>query len=201
MNEPLLTVRRDIEKPPGGWKYTVPETGVVILGDFFSEMWPKIVRHYEANSLPVPDRELVEDRACRESPGGRCGPRRPKPVAGMLPHLTLGLVERFLLTVWGALKARRVVSREEALRRAEICRSCELLTGGIGGCRGCYTLLKAAEKLVSDNPVKMDEDKDVCGACGCYTPLLTWLPQDVLNEAVGDTMPRYKEGHCWRLEK
>ncbi len=200
MNEPLLSVRRDIEKPPGGWKYTVPETGVVILGDFFSEMWPKIVRHYEANSLPAPDRELVEDRACRESPGGRCGPRRPKPVAGMLPHLTLGLVERFIKTVWQSLKDRDFVSREEAERRAAVCAGCPLATGGIGGCESCFDLIRKTREFVQASPIQFDEGKDVCGACGCYLPAKVLLANKTLDRAEGQEKPRYWE-KCWRLEK
>ncbi len=200
MNEPLLTVRRDIEKPPGGWKYTVPETGVVILGDFFSEMWPKIVRHYEANSLPVPDRELVEDRACRESPGGRCGPRRPKPVAGILPHLTLGLVERFIKTVWQSLKDRDFVSREEAERRAAVCAGCPLATGGIGGCKSCFDLIRKTREFVQASPIQFEKDKDVCGACGCYLPAKVLLANRTLDRAEGQEKPRYWD-KCWRLEK
>ena len=199
--EPLLAVLRDIEKPPGGWTYTVPETGVVITGDFFSsDLWPKIVRHHEANGLGEPDRGLVEDRACRESPGGRCGTRQPKPVAGMLPHLTLGLVERFLLTVWQTLKDRDFVSREEAERRAAICRSCPLVTGGIGGCEGCFDLIRKARDFVQSSPIKFEENKDACGACGCFLPAKVLLSNKTLDRAEGEQKPRYWE-KCWRLEE
>ena len=198
--EPLLAVLRDIEKPPGGWRYTVPETGVVITGDFFGEIWPQVVRHHAANGLPAPEREIVEDRACRESPGGRCGARKPKPVAGSLPHLTLGHVERFLKTVWQTLKDRDFVSREEAERRAEVCRGCPLITGGIGGCENCFDTVRRAKKLVEKNPIKFEEGKDVCGACGCMLFAKVAISNKTLDRAEGSEKPRYWEG-CWRLEK
>lgn len=201
-DDPLLTVLRDVEAPPGGWRYTVPETGVVVTGAFFGETWRKVVRHCAANGLPEPDRALVEDRACRDSPdvGTRCGPAKPKPVDGMLPHLTLGLVERFLKTVWETLKARDFVSAAEAERRATICRSCPLATGGIGGCEGCFNLLRKARDFVEASPIKFEENKDACGACGCFLPAKILISNKTLDKAEGSTRPKYWEG-CWRLEK
>jgi hypothetical protein len=197
-----LAVLRDVEAPPGGWRYTVPETGVTITGAFFEETWRKVVRHHAANGLPEPSRERVEDQSCRESSGvgTRCGPVKPKPVAGMLPHLTLGLVERFLKTVWETLKARDFVSLEEAERRAEICRSCPLATGGIGGCEGCFSLIRKAKDFVGTSPIKFEENKDACGACGCFLPAKILISNKTLDKAEGEQRPRYWE-KCWRLEK
>lgn len=200
-HEPLLAVQRDIEAPPGGWRYTVPATGVVLTAAFFSDLWPQVVRHHAANGFPAPEREEIEDAACRETrpPGSRCGRRKPKPVAGELPVLTLNMAERFLKTVWETLKARDFVSREEAERRAAICKACPLITGGIGGCRGCFTLVRAAEKLIDMNPVKFAEEQDACGACGCFLPAKILLSNKTLDKAEGSTKPRYAAG-CWRLE-
>lgn len=204
----MRAVIRDIEKPPGGWKYTVPETGITVTGDFFSILYKRVVDHRRANRLPVPDdyREFLEDAACRETqpPGSRCGESKPKPVGERpIQHLMLNRVERFLKTVWQAILERKFVSREEAQRRVDVCMGCPLRTTMPGGCTGCYTLVKKADALLRKNGairIGADEDgfvRDVCGACGCIIPLKAALDNGTLDRAEGDHRPPYWEG-CWR---
>jgi hypothetical protein len=203
MNNELLIVQRDINSPPGGWRYTVPQTGVTITAPYYSSLLPRVVKHLKANALEV-DEDVIMDGACRETPNlpaGWCCPKPEKPVEGSLPHLTLRHLDRFIKSIWHTLLSRDFVSREEAERRAEVCKSCPLVTGGLGGCSTCYSLLRATEKLIQSNPIKMDTDKDVCGACGCHIPLLVWCKNSTLDKAAGEVMPKYLEGHCWRLEK
>lgn len=203
--EDLLTVLRDVNSPPGGWRYTVPETGITIKAQFFNGLKQRVIKHLQANGVTISDERLLvfEDGACRETqpPGSWCAKRAPKPVEGKLPHLTLAHLDRFLKSIWYAITQRDFVGREEAERRAEICRTCPLITGGLGGCSGCYTLLKKAQSLVEKNPITMDAGAEVCGACGCYVPILVHLKNSTLDKAVGEKMPKYAEGHCWRLEE
>lgn len=203
----MLAVRRDIEKPPDGWRYTIPETRCLITADFFEDLWKKILRHRQANNLPIPDdyRAFVEDAACRETspPGSRCGEARPRPQAQKpIPVLLLSHVERFLKTVWQAIVDRKFVTREEARRRIDVCMTCPLRTTMPGGCTGCYSLLRKAESMVSGGLFDIPEDadgfkRDVCGACGCYVPLKAALENSTLDKAEGSERPAYWEG-CWR---
>jgi len=203
----MRAVQRDIEKPPGGWRYTVPETGLVITGGFFEEVWTRTLAHRKANNLPIPEdyREFLEDAVCRETnpPGSRCGERRPRPVEKPIQHLLLSHVERFLKTVWQAVLDRKFVPREEALRRVDVCLTCPLRTTMPGGCTGCYTLVKKAESIIRKNgaiEISADPDgftRDVCGACGCFIPLKVVLENGTLNRAEGEKRPAYWEG-CWR---
>jgi hypothetical protein len=202
----MRAVIRDIEKPPGGWKYTVPETGVTLTADFFEILWGKLVKHLAANNLPEPDRIVVEDAACRETnpPGSRCGERKPRPVADRpIQYLMLSHVERFLTTVWQAIVDRKFVPREEAQRRVDVCLACPLRTTMPGGCTGCYTLVRKAEALLHKNgAITIGEDpdgfkRDVCGACGCFIPLKVALENRTLDKAEGSRRPAYWAG-CWR---
>lgn len=202
--EDLLTVVRDVNSPPGGWKYTPPQTGVTITAPFFVTLKDRVTRHLRANGVVIDDDLLleIEHGACVETnPGSWCAKRAPKPVDGALPHLTLAHLNRFIKSIWHTLVSKDFVTREEAERRAEICKTCPLVTGGLGGCATCYDLLRATEKLIQKNPIQMDADKDVCGACGCHIPLLVWCRNSTLDKAAGEKMPKYREGHCWRLEK
>ena len=202
----MLTVQRDIEKPPEGWRYTVPETGVTLKGDFFEVVWNQLVRHCKANNLPEPDRVYVEDAACRETnpPGSRCGVRKPRPSEDKpIQHLMLSHVERFLTTVWQAILDRKFVDRDEAVRRVNVCLGCPLRTTMPGGCTGCYTLVRKAESILRKRgSIEIAEDadgfkRDVCGACGCFIPLKVVLENRTLDRAEGEKRPAYWEG-CWR---
>lgn len=204
----MKAVLRDIEKPPDGWRYTVPETRCLIKADFFEDLWKKVIRHRDANRLPIPDdyREFLEDAACRETnpPGNRCGEAKPKPRAsGPIPVLLLSHVERFLKTVWQAIVDRKFVSPDEALRRVEVCLDCPLRTTMPGGCTGCYSLLDKAKKILGKRgAIEIREDldgfkRDVCGACGCVIPLKVVLENATLNKAEGSERPAYWE-KCWR---
>lgn len=205
-NEDLLTVVRDVNSPPGGWKYTVPETGVTITGSHYALLKSRVIQHLNANSLPV-DEDLIEHGACVETkpPGSWCSKREPKPIAGM-PVPLLGAVEVFLKCIWAAIVGREFVPRAEAERRLGICMKCPLRGASPGGCTGCYTLLKKANSLLEDKGafvIAADEDgfvRDTCLACLCVLPLKVWLGDKTLNQCEGSSRPPYAAG-CWRLEK
>lgn len=200
--EPKLEVKRDIESPPGGWRYTVPQTGVTIIGEFFRDLYQKVRAHMAANSLPMDDwfKDEVMDGACRETnPGTRwCLRKDPKPVAGMLPHLNLIMAETFIRSVIGAIKARKLVSHEEAKRRYDICMNCPLATS-IGGCLGCRGTLKLVQNIMLKNRLPDDPAKRWCGACGCHLSVKPWLPNEVLDQAE-KVRPQYHPS-CWRREE
>lgn len=197
----LLHVQRDVESPPGGWKYTVPETGVTLTAQFYNVLLPMIVAHLKANGHEVSDAALlvIEDGVCRETrpPGSWCAKRTPKPVDGTLPFLTLTTAERFLKTVWGTIRDRKFVSRAEAERRLAICMSCPLATS-IGGCSGCHSIVKKVTEFMDRaNPLTVEEGKEFCGACGCLLLAKSAIPNETLDRAEGESRPRYWEG-CWR---
>lgn len=207
MSEPLLTVLRDINSPPGGWRYTPPQTGVTLTASHYSFLRDKVIRHLKANGFEV-DEAAIEDGACRETPaaGRWCGPAAPKPVAGM-PVPLLAAVEAFLSCTWQAILARRFVPREEAERRLAICLTCPLRSDAPSGCGGCYTLLRKAKDLMGGKSaltVEPDADgtvRDTCSACLCLLPLKVFMTSETLDKCEGDRRPPYQEGYCWRLEK
>lgn len=201
----LLIVQRDINSPPGGWKYTVPQTGVTITAPFYSSLLPRVVKHLKANGLEV-DEDVIMDGACRETkpPSNWCCPKPEKPLADM-PIPLLSGVEAFLKSVWGVLKMRKLVPPEEAQRRAAICRDCPYRTTSPGGCVTCVSLIRQANELIDRNPVKFDADedgtvRDTCRACLCLCHIKAWIPTSVLDKAEGQNRPNYHPG-CWRLEK
>ena len=193
-----LTVSRDIESPPGGWKLTVEQTGVTIAAPFFRILHQRVAAHMRANSLPMPEDfdEWCADAACRETGCGRpfCGGAPEKEVSGM-PSLNYALVARFLKTMIGVIRDRKFVSNELAESRRAICMNCPLRRETIGGCMfGCKALLrKAARALANDHA---DPKLGFCGACGCWLKLKTLVPNPTLDRAEAERPPYHES--CWR---
>ena len=198
MSDPLLTVTRDVEAPPGGWRYTVPETGVELRSNYAKTLRVRVRAHLEANGLPVPDDDTLNDAICRYNGFGApfCGCSTPKPKAELRKHLTLATASRFVMTMMEVAKSRRFVSREEAERRMAVCMGCPLAVA-IGGCEGCSAVFRTINRLLRRSPVAADKGREFCGACGCLLKLKTLIPNDVLDRAETERPP-YAEG-CWRL--
>lgn len=194
-----LTVSRDIESPPGGWKLTVEQTGVTITAPFFRILHQRVAAHMRANSIPISDDfdEWCADAACRETGCGRpfCNGALEKEISGKLPYLTLAMAKRFIETMSIVIRERRFVPREEAERRAEICRGCELATS-IGGCKGCSSVFRRMERALKHDPIPMPPNKEFCGACGCVIRLKVLIPNDILDRAEAER-PKYAT-QCWR---
>lgn len=200
-DEPRRVVTRDIEQPPGGWKYTVPETGVQIKAPYAASLLSRVKQHMAANSIPIPGdfKEVFEDAACRESElyGPFCGGAEPPVIGGMPVRITIGTAQRFIQTMMQVAKDRAFVSREEAERRAAICMQCPLV-GHASGCSACNAAFKSVSKLLTGFPLQMEPYKEFCGACGCYLPLKAWIPNETLDRAETEKPPYHER--CWRLE-
>jgi len=210
---PLKAILRDIEAPPGGWHFTVPETGLVIDAPYFKPLKGKVLRHMMANSIPIRRDfdEWLPDEACRQNNLGHpwCGAPPPVKHPQVATVLSLSVAKRFLRTVLHAIKERAFVPEEEALRRAQVCIECPLV-GEIGGCRGCGSVFAAVSRALPNNPAgdlleaSCEEEgldrraKDFCLACGCYVRAKVWLENSTLDKAEAGDRPDYWE-NCWRL--
>lgn len=201
-----LSVLRDIQSPPGGWRYTVPQTGVTLTAGFFRPLYRKVVAHMDANGIEVGEdfRSIVEHGACIETkpPGSWCGVAKPKAVRSNRPAAMLFYVDRFLRSVWHALRDRKFESSEVIEQRVSVCLTCPLRSGLPAGCPSCYSLLKSALKFVEKSPNRIQPDEDgvtrnACGACWCLIDAKVLLPNATLDKAEGSERPLYWEG-CWR---
>lgn len=195
------TITRDIEQPPGGWRYTVPETGTEITAASALTLRTKIRKHMVANSIPVPDDfdDWINHLICQQTGLGSpfCGGATAKRVAGM-PRLSLAMASRFIRSVIQVIKDRKLVDRAEAERRIAICNACPLATS-IGGCRGCSSAFRQIERALAKSPITTTPEKEFCGACGCLLRAKVMIPNDTLNKVEASERPPYAEG-CWRNE-
>lgn len=191
-----IAVTRDVTQPPGGWKLTVPQTGVTVTAPFYKVLKSRVLAHMTANGITEDDFDAwCQDAACRESGHGRpfCGAAEAKHDP-KLPLLTKALAARFLSTMIGVIRDRRFVSREDAERRAAVCLACPLHRETIGGCTNCAALFRKVERAMTGYP--LDERLGWCGACGCKLSLKCWIDNRTLDRAEA-AKPPYAEG-CWR---
>jgi hypothetical protein len=187
-----LTISSDTQMPPGGWKFTVPQTKVTLRANYAGTLHGRVNAHLLANGHPVIGRAEFEDACCRESGHGEpwcTGVKNPRPVT------TLAKVKSFLKTMKVVVQERKFVDADERERRLTICRACPLLTTEGLGCHNCVDDLRAVEKEVGPLPPGA---VDTCAACGCLVVLKTAIANESLDRAeAGESVP-YDPG-CWRL--
>lgn len=198
MKKPTQTV----ETPPGGWKYTEPQTGVTITHTNFRAFMAKIFEHREANELFTGSgwKDDVLDLVCRQNPTTICHDE-DKPERRM----DLSDVRRFAITLSNWIgQGAQWVPQEEAERRATICS-----TGNngapcprnktINGCWGCKGALNWIVEMMGNRTTSRDADLQQCSACFCTLRAKCHIPLEVMlegQEPLAD-LPEY----CWMAEK
>lgn len=187
-------VASDTTMPPGGWKLTVPETGVTVTAPYANALHKRVNAHRQANGLPTIDPAEFEDAACTES--GHGAPWCSGVTGPVKAPTTMDAIRRFLRTMVVLAKRREFVSKEEHARRMEICAGCPKLSIEGLGCHGCIADLRAVEREVGEMP---PGNVLACSACLCLCWPKAWLTNETMDEAEKDNMPAYEIGHCWRL--
>lgn len=188
MNHAIVS---DISMPPGGWKLTVPETGMTLRSNYAGSLMGKVNAHRAANGLPAMGQAEFDDAACRESGHGApwcTGVKNPR-----VPT-TMDAVRRFLKTMLELAKRREFVSKEEHERRMEICRGCPAVGIEGLGCHGCISDLREVEKEVGTMPAG---NVLSCSRCLCLCWPKAWLTNGTMDEAEKSDPPDYAPG-CWR---
>tara|TARA_R110002153_G_scaffold93463_2_gene225952 strand:+ start:4089 stop:4688 length:600 start_codon:yes stop_codon:yes gene_type:complete len=185
--------------PPGGWRYLQPTT----LKWFSSTTWGALVsevtRHREYKGIDATTvSEDIQDQLCLSLTGGEC---RAKPgeeyipvfdrTQTLTPGMVLSLSKGLLAFI---LKGAKWVDKEEADRRADICRGCPFnKPAALCSCSSAY---KAINQAVPED--RIPKGVDVCMACGCSLKAKINLPLSVISASVqkGQEFPP----HCWQLE-
>lgn len=195
-----MKILQDVESPPGGWKMTVPQTGVTLTAPFAKSLRNKVRAHLDANDIEEPDdfEEWFEELTCRESGHPTLCGNPPPALSEKQRLITPSKAKRFMRTVLTLLQDRKLVSREEAQRRMDICAECPM-AGDIGYCWGCETLYRKIRRMLQSSPVEPPKGKRFCMACSCLLKAKTYIPNDTLDKAEKGDRPEYAKG-CWRNE-
>lgn len=200
--------------PPGGYKYTDPDTGFQTSGLDYRQVIQRAAKHRQANHLPVP--EDFEARVltvwCKQWGPSWCRmetPKAPAAPAGFFKGLRRSIessrVFRGTAALAKLLSKANLVSPEVMAARGEVCRACPM-RGASAACVGCSAVGKTLHRLIGKDRVAAAEEavttKDsrgltACEGCGCYLPGKVWLSakanQDLTPPAIRAKLP----ASCW----
>lgn len=190
--------------PPGGWKYTVPETGKTI-GPYtgFAQLKTELQQHYQASGYPMPDNILdkVEGQICSFNPEyceEGSDVLRGIAARGKLAH-TFHTAYQCLTT----LSANRDANGEKptmelASARAETCATCPKNTE-VSGCSACNfsALDRLVQKLVGASKTPLDSKLKFCSVCHCNLKAKIWTRLAAIEKGMSDDQMKELPETCW----
>jgi hypothetical protein len=186
---------RDV--PPGGWRYTQPETAVHFFAYSYDELLTKVKEHREYKGFPVDTlAQDIERQLCLQLDTDRCKAEPGedyRPVDDLTQRLTTAMVvslnKALVAFVAGGAK---FVELAEANERAAACRGCPFnKPASACSCHAAYRLIEAAIPKERRQP-----GISVCMACGCSLQAKVNLPLDVVAAALDPNihLPEW----CWQ---
>lgn len=191
--------------PPGGFHWVEKHNGaeIKLTGDGVDNLAQTIEKYRLTNGIPLGDpKKDVVDFICSNWPHF-CNQNENHPfLEGNIPGSTAGLATRvasWMTRLWN-IGANNFVKDEEANRRAEICRGCEMNKDfRAGGCSSCVqgtdrlAFLWLTRRAISDH--KLWHGLRACRATGAHLQAAVFAskqPEPSSEEALQFTP------QCWR---
>lgn len=190
--------------PPGGWRYTVPETKQSFAESNLEALLKTLKAHYRATGYDVPLDlvERIEAFICAEVPEYcGAGPSALSQVVGKIEDavLTFHAVIQGMRTLagWVAGSGERV-ALEVAEKRASICARCPLNVQP-KGCTGCNmgVLRQLTEKFVGGKRTSYYEQLKACKACACQLNAKVHLPRSNIWPKMSEKQKAQLPSECW----
>jgi hypothetical protein len=185
--------------PPGGWRYLQPGTNVWFYENNWDLLVSKVQTHRKYKDIEVGDVSAdIQAQICMSMTNGECRPvgdEEMRPVidrtSRLTPDMVMSLSKGLLSFI---LRGATWVDKEEADRRAEICRGCPFnKPAALCSCSAAYQTIN---KVVPAE--RIPAGIDVCMACGCSLKAKVNLPIEV----VADSLQKDQQfpSFCWQLE-
>jgi len=186
--------------PPDGWRYLQKETQTWIRANIHEELVDAVCAHRQYKGLTPTDRESVsrdiQRQICLGAKPGVCRGETGEeyqPFPDLARELSLKKIAAFSETLVAWLKAGgHMVSKEETILRANICRGCPFNRPAPNcSCTPFYMLI--ASLIPSD---RRETGLFVCGLCGCALQAKVLAPLKVAKEGNPDglKLPSW----CWQ---
>lgn len=188
----------------GGYVITDPMTGIQVSGGNFDMLLRSAMESRRANSVPIGigfEQEL-ETWVCEKYPS-ECedigeGKIRKR-------YLTLrDIVAGSQVMLSQVMNSRKVVDREEAERRGQICVNCPLNDRFSKPCHGmCPELAAVVGWITGAQGTRHDAALHGCQICGCFNQAAIWVPLDAQWKALTDEQKEQfktakKTLGCWK---
>ena len=204
----LLSLIPKSEIPPGGFQFTVPETGISFAEFNKNDLFRKVEQHYLGNDLQLPEdwKERIEHRICESLPTGWCVDKAGEEARGsgctVTTDMILKGVRSLAQLVFEAFKGNDIfVKQPEAEARAEICSKCTM-NRDTSTCTTCAAMKEIIEKVAlikCSRKTKADRNLKNCCKCGCRNEAIVHIKKDILLAGQdGGDMLVYPEW-CWKV--
>lgn len=194
-----------VNTPPGGWRYTVPETGKTI-GPFsnWEQLESNVLKHYAASGYEAPRTtllDLVEAQICSAEPD-YCG--KPGIIGRFASYMVASAhtfhtaFECLSTLIKNRTSGTEKPSQELADRRAATCSECPQ-NKEVTGCSTCSSkkLGSLIEKIVGASRTKYDGQLRYCAVCHCNLRAKVWTKHDAIWDSMGDGMKAALPETCW----
>lgn len=193
--------------PYGGmYKIERKDLGMVGIGTTFEMLERNVKAYRRANGLPIGlgFSEELETQICINYP------KECEATSDILPlQRRIGYDDVVRGTkVLAELKLRlggKLVSQEEATRRAHICNNCKMAQVFPTPCSGfCGELKSLIDQIVGGYGTFLDGDKRACGICRCFLASHVRVPYAALEAGLDEEMKAQfaeaaKELGCWKV--
>ena len=182
--------------PPGGWKYTQPESGLAFRAVTYGQLLEFVRNHRKGNKYDVSPgwEERFEEEFCTQNrligtPWCLIENTEPK----MARPWGVADVRRFLNSAAAIAREGKAafVEQETAETRAEVCANCPF-NATLPGCFGCNNLTELIAKIRGSRTTSRDSKLRHCMVCGCVNSVKVWLKDSVVD-STGLEFP----DHCW----
>jgi len=192
--------------PPGGYRFTVPETGYKIGNEHtMAGLLLRVRQHYSDNGIPLPQdyQDRIEDQMCKQLPSEWCNytggsSHNPENMISA-DNIIKGITSLYTMAV-ETLKGKDVfVSQEEANQRAAICTRC-YQNKNANFCMGCGAMRKVTElvaKVKGDRKTHFDSRLQNCGVCGCRNEAIVHVKRNILLSGEKSETTEARPDWCW----
>lgn len=191
--------------PPGGWRYFQRETSLWIESDISENLVERIVEHRKQRGLERATwaeawRDVIDQLCQRIGPSLCTDSESGKDFWHLKKDYSMNLdVGQAISFTFAALEALRqgkeaFVSKEEAQKRAEVCRRCPYNIKP-EGCSSCFGLYAAIRAVVPED--RRFSGLDMCAACGCGLEAKVNVADSVISAGNEGRDLRFPD-FCWQ---
>lgn len=195
----------------GGWWYKEESTGWSEEASSLHALAHKVIRHWEANSIPMKDVFFeIAQQICGKVGKPYCYdmdnpsevPSRPRKSSGGFgwSDVRSGALN---LGKW-ILRGRNFTKQEEANQRAERCAACpnNVPVEACLPCKFKQAAIEVTKGIVNGLNTPFDSKLQTCDVCKCSTKVLVHVydPSYMNEEIPSDQMERYKHVNCWKVK-
>jgi len=189
--------------PPGGWFYTVPETGARFTGANYPHLESQIIGHYHVAGVEAPSRDglfqRVQEGICAEHPD-YCGAAvTVNPSSGNAGQHVYQMALQCLRTLIAHLAGSgERVTQEHAERRAGVCVTCPQ-NQILEGCSRCNmnTITVIVSKIVGAKKTSVDDRLRSCAVCHCTLRAKIWVRHSAAWNHMPEKQRKQLPPHCW----